>query len=193
MCFVWFRFDLKVICWGCLICIDFTRFPSYGRCQRVGSCDTVVRSLRGHGTQLFIVVVTHFNQSRVCSSRKFARGLSPAMRSGLAASRGLRSCVPPRALLGVAPRSRWPAGIAASSRGVAKPLACSRVLQKCAHIHASFASFGNVWHMAHHPARTARVCWPARQLVRAGPHARAQEGVRGRVRRPGQGSLVRMW
>ena len=49
------------------------------------------------------------------------------MRSGLAASRGLRSCVPPRVLLGVAPRSRWPAGIAASSRGVAKPLALAGI------------------------------------------------------------------
>ena len=102
---------------------------------------------------------THFNQSRVCSSRKFVRA---SRQQCAAASRRLRSCVPPRALLGVASRSRRPAGIAASSRGVAKTLACSRVLQKCANIHASLASFGNVWHMAHHPARTARVCWPAR-------------------------------
>ena len=122
----------------------------------------VLRHRRALASWTWDAAFNHFNQSRVCSSRKFARGLSPAMRSGLAASRGLRSCVPPRALLGVAPRSRWPAGIAASSRGVAKPLACSRVLQKCAHIHASLASFGNVWHMAHHPARTAWVCWPAR-------------------------------
>ena len=122
----------------------------------------VFRHRRALASWTWDAAFTHFDQSRVCSSRKFARGLSPAMRSGLAASRGLRSCVPPRALLGVAPRSRWPAGIAAGSRGVAKPLACSIVLQKCAHIHASFASFGNVWHMAHHPARTALVCWPAR-------------------------------
>ena len=86
------------------------------------------------------------------------------MRSGLAASRGLRSCVPPRALLGVAPRSRRPAGIAACLPGTRKTLASNSVQQKCAHICVQLVAESGAGHMVLHPVSGMRVCWLARNL-----------------------------
>jgi hypothetical protein len=124
MCFVWFvccvcdRFDLKMICWGCLICIDFTRFPSYGRCQRVGSFDTVVRSLRGHGTQLSIISINrelaHHASLRVASRQQCAAASLPraafarvCRRVRCSASRRVRAGRPASLRARGAWRSRW--------------------------------------------------------------------------------------
>ena len=86
------------------------------------------------------------------------------MRSGLAASRGLRSRVPPRAMHGVAARSRRPAGIAACSPGTRKTLASNSVQQKCAHICVLLAAESGAGHMVLHPVSGMRVCWLARNL-----------------------------